>query len=183
MSTGRSWALFSSTQKADGEIVFRALRRGLVYAVSASALYLLVVVLTTPTLSPLDSIRIATRLNWWIIAGASLGAGIQIFLITYAKEKACDLRMKKPLTGATGMFSALASFISFLALIPVGCCGMWLYILSFLPGIVGVGASAILIEDGTIMAVVGLALMALAILYTYLSLRRRLLISTTEGER
>jgi len=159
---------------ADRNEAGRALGRGLVYAIFALALYMSTVVFTTPNLPPLDSIRIATRLNWWIIAGASVGVGTQVFLITYAKEKGCDLRRRKPLTGATGIFSASASFLSFLALIPVGCCGIWLYVLSFLPGIVGVGASAVLIEGSRIIAVIGLGLMTLAILYTYLSLHERL---------
>jgi len=160
--------------RGDGKVGFRAVRKGVFYAVSASILYMLVVVITTPNLAPLDSILTAISLNWWIIAGVSLGAGIQVFLITYARERACDLRMNTPVTGATGIFSAFAAFLSYLALIPVGCCGMWLYLVSFLPGIIGVGASAILVDYSRSVATIGLALMALAVLYTYLSLRRRL---------
>jgi|SRR5712692_9793959 len=136
---------------------------------------MLVVVITTPNLTPVDSILIAITLNWWIIAGVSIGAGIQVFLITYAKERACDLPRRKPLAGATGLFSAFASFLSYLALIPVGCCGTWLYLVSFLPGILGVGASAIVVDYSKTIAVIGLALMALAVLYTFLSLRKRLM--------
>jgi len=160
------------------EVVLRALRRGLVYALFALVLYVLIVVLTTPNLPPLDSIMIAARVNWWIMAGATVGAGTQVFLITYAKERGCDLRRKKPLSGAMGVSSAFASFLSFLALIPVGCCGTWLYVLSFLPGILGVGASVAIVDDSRIIAAIGLGLMALAILYTYLSLHGRLSNST-----
>jgi hypothetical protein len=169
------WETFSlRLGKADKEIVLRALRRGVVYAIFALVLYMFIVVVTTPNFAPIDSIQIAAGLNWWMIVTTSLGVGTQVFLITYAKERGCDLTRRKPLGGATGISAAFASFLSYLALIPVGCCGTWLYILSFLPGLVGVGVSSILIVHSRTIATIGLTLMALAITYTYLSLRRRL---------
>jgi hypothetical protein len=175
MNDSPSGCSSSSTGRGGGrDVLVAALKNGLLYSASASALYMIVVAATTPNLPALDSIRIAAGVNWWIFAGSSLGVGAQIFLVTYAKEKACDIRSTVPLSGATGMLSAFASFLSYLALIPLGCCGTWLYILSFLPGILGVGASAMLIEDSRIIAAIGLASMALSVLYTYLSLRRRL---------
>jgi hypothetical protein len=70
--------------------------------------YLLVVVVTTPILSPLDAVMIAFQVNWWVIAGMSIGVGVQTFLVTYAKEKACNLRMKIPLAGTSGLSSAFS---------------------------------------------------------------------------
>lgn len=136
-------------------------------------LYLLIVVLSTPNLAPANSVRIALTLNWWVIGGVSAGAGIQSFLVAYAKERSCNFRMRGPLTRSTGVFSGLSSFLSFIALVPVGCCGTWLYILSFLPGILGVGTSAFLIRYSTPLALSGLAMMAASVTYTYVSVRSR----------
>ena len=43
-------------------------------------------------------------------------------------------------------------------IVPLGCCGWWLYVLSFLPSIFGVGVSAVLIEYSQPLAYVGLAI-------------------------
>ena len=41
---------------------------------------------------------------------------------------------------------------------PLGCCGWWLYALSLLPGIVGTGVSAVLIEYSQVLAYAGLGI-------------------------
>jgi hypothetical protein len=52
--------------------------------------------------------------------------------------------------------TATTSFFSFFSLVPLGCCGWWLYALSLLPGIIGTGASSVLIEHSQVLAYVGL---------------------------
>jgi len=152
----------------------RALERGLGAGIISFVLYLLVVVLTTPNLRPDQSVELALVLNWWVIGGVSVGTGTQIFLVTYAKERACPIRHGGPAVGTSSFLSGASSFLSFLSLIPVGCCGTWLYLISFLPGLVGTGFSAFLVVNSYLLAVVGLALMTASILYTYVSVKRRL---------
>jgi hypothetical protein len=152
----------------------RPLAVGIAFALFAVTVYLAVVVATTPNLPAYDAIKIAVLLNWWVILGVSMGSGVQAFLISYSKKRACNFRLKRSLAGSSGVFSVLCSFLSYLALIPLGCCGSWLYIVSFFPGIVGTGASAFLIDYSRIIAAVGLLIMTLSILYTYSSIRARL---------
>jgi hypothetical protein len=136
-------------------------------------IYLLIVIVTTPNLSPINSIRIALQLNWWLITGVSVGTGVQTFLVTFSKEKACNFRAKKPITGVSGVSSVFSSFTSFIALTHVGCCGTWLYILSFLPGIIGTGTTSFLIDYGGTIGALGLIFITLSTIYTFLSIRRR----------
>jgi len=42
--------------------------------------------------------------------------------------------------------------------VPLGCCGWFLYVLSLLPSVVGVGVSAVLIEYSQVLAYVGLGI-------------------------
>lgn len=86
-------------------------------------LYLTIVVITTPSLRPVDAIAISVALNWWLIGGKSAGVGVQVYLLEYAKKRACSVRYKGAIVGASGFFSGISSFVSFLSLIPLGCCG------------------------------------------------------------
>ena len=47
-------------------------------------------------------------------------------------------------------------FSRFFSLVPLGCCGWWLYALSLLPGILGTGATAVLIQYSQVLAYLGL---------------------------
>ncbi len=136
--------------------------------------YLTVVVVTTPSLRPIDAITASVKLNWWVITGISLGTGVQAFLLAFARGEACQIKHRDVAIGTSGVFSGLSSFLSFFSLIPVGCCGTWLYLLSFLPGLLGVNASAFLIAYSFQLEVIGLASMGVSVVYTYLSLRNRL---------
>jgi len=118
--------------------------------------YLAVVVLTTPALPPLAAINAAFQLNSIIIIGMGIGIGLQIFLSGYSKKFGCKLNIKKKaITGNSSSITA-TSFFSFFSLVPLGCCGWWLYILSLLPGILGTGISAALIEYSQPLAYLGL---------------------------
>jgi len=94
--------------------------------------------------------------------------------LVYAKDKACSVRYRGTVVGASGFFSGLSSFLFFLSLIPVRCCGTWIYVLSFLSGLIGSGASGFLIRNGLQFEFLGLVLMALSVAYTYLSVKRKL---------
>jgi len=149
-------------------------QRGIGVGVISVVLYLTIVVATTPSLRPADAVGISVSQNWWLIGGIAVGAGTQAFLLAYAKDKACSVRYRGTVVGASGFFSGLSSFLSFLSLIPVGCCGTWVYVLSFLPGLIGSGASGFLVRNGLQFEFLGLVLMALSVAYTYLSVRRKL---------
>ena len=142
--------------------------------ITAVVLYLTVVVITTPSLRPFDAVAITLGLNWWLILGIASGTGVQAFLLSFAKTKACSIRYKGAVIGTSGFFSGLSSFLSFLSLIPVGCCGTWIYIISFLPGLIGVSASGFLTGNSLQIQVTSLVLMAASVAYTFLSVRKKL---------
>jgi len=118
--------------------------------------YLAVVVLTTPALPPLAAINAAFELNSIIIIGMGIGIGLQIFLSGYSKKLGCKLEVKKKALSGNSSSITATSFFSFFSLVPLGCCGWWLYILSLLPGILGTGISAALIEYSQPLAYLGL---------------------------
>ena len=74
----------------------------------------------------------------------------------------CKLKVKKKAFGGNASSTAATSFFSFFSLVPLGCCGWWLYVLSLLPSVTGVGVSAVLIEYSQ-----GLAYMGLAIIFGF----------------
>jgi hypothetical protein len=43
-------------------------------------------------------------------------------------------------------------------LVPLGCCGWWLYVLSLLPSVLGTGVTAFLIEYSQALSYLGLAI-------------------------
>lgn len=120
--------------------------------------YLFVVVITTPGLEPLVAINAAFQLNAIIIIGMGIGMGLQIYLSEKSKKLGCKLDVKKKAFGGNSGSTAVTSFFSFFSLVPLGCCGWWLYALSLLPGIVGTGVSAVLIEHSQVLAYVGLGI-------------------------
>ena len=86
-----------------------------------------------------------------------MGIGLQIFLSEKSKLLGCKLNVKKKTFGNSGS-TAATSFFSFFSLVPLGCCGWWLYALSLLPSMVGTGISAVLIEHSQTLAYLGLAI-------------------------
>ena len=121
-------------------------------------IYLSVVIITTPALGPLDAISAAFQLNSIVIFGMGLGVGLQIFLSEKSKLLGCKLKMKRKAFGGNSGSTAATSFFSFFSLVPLGCCGWWLYALSLLPSVVGTGVSAVLIEYSQTLAYLGLAI-------------------------
>jgi len=131
--------------------------KGILFGILTITVYL-VVVITTPALGPSDAINAAFQLNSPIIIGMGVGVGLQIFLSAHAKTLGCRLSVKKKAFGGNSSSTAATSFFSFFSLVPLGCCGWWLYVLSFLPSIFGTGVSAILIEYSQSLAYLGLAI-------------------------
>ena len=121
-------------------------------------IYLSVVVVTTPALGPLDAVNAAFQLNSILIIGMGVGIGLLIFLSEKSKLLGCKLKMKKKAFGGNSGSTAVTSFFSFFSLVPLGCCGWWLYALSLLPSVLGTGVSAVLIEHSQTLAYLGLAI-------------------------
>ena len=132
--------------------------KAILVGVITIVLYLTVVVITTPALEPYDAVNAAFQLNAIVIIGMGVGIGLQIFLSEKSKLLGCKLNVKKKAFGGNSGSVATTSFFSFFSLVPLGCCGWWLYALSLLPGIVGTGVSAVLIEYSQILAYAGLAI-------------------------
>jgi len=136
----------------------KPLEKSVLVGIITVVVYLMVVVITTPVLKPLDAINAAFQLNSIVIIGMGIGIGLQVFLSEKSKLLGCNLDIKKKAFGGNTGSTAATSFFSFFSLIPLGCCGWWLYALSLLPSIVGTGISAVLIEHSQILSYMGLAI-------------------------
>ena len=55
------------------------------------SVYLLVVIVTTPALEPLDAVNAAFQLNSIVIVGMGIGIGLQVFLSEKSKLLGCKL--------------------------------------------------------------------------------------------
>jgi len=142
----KTWSMLSPIKKA------------IFVGILTMVIYLTVVVVTTPALGPLDAISAAFQLNTIIIIGMGIGIGVQIYLSEKSKLLGCKLSVKKKTLGGNTGSTAATSFFSFFSLVPLGCCGWWLYILSLLPSVFGTGVSAVLIEYSQPLAYLGLAI-------------------------
>lgn len=136
----------------------RPIQKSMIVGVLAIVIYLGVVVATTPALEPYASISAAFQLNTIIIVGMGIGIGLQVFLSEKSKQLGCKLDTKKRALGGNSGSTAATSFFSFFSLVPLGCCGWWLYALSLLPSVVGTGVTAVLIDHSQVLAYGGLAI-------------------------
>ena len=132
--------------------------KGTVVGIITIVVYLAVVVATTPALEPAAAISVAFQLNFIVIFGMGIGIGLQVFLSEKSKQLGCKLDVKKKAFSGNSSSTAATSFFSFFSLVPLGCCGWWLYVLSLLPSVVGTGVSAVLIEYSQVLAYAGLAI-------------------------
>jgi len=132
--------------------------KAIIVGIITVVVYLTVVVLTTPALPPLAAISAAFQLNSIIIIGLGIGVGMQIFLSEKSKQLGCRLNIKKKAFGGNTGSTAATSFFSFFSLVPLGCCGWWLYVLSLLPSVFGTGVSAVLIDYSQPLAYLGLVI-------------------------
>ncbi|WP_316504725.1 hypothetical protein [Nitrosopumilus sp.] len=136
--------------------MIKPIKKGIIVGALTIVIYLSVVVATTPALEPLAAISAAFQLNSIVIVGMGIGIGLQVFLSEKSKTLGCKLDVKKKAFGGNSGSTAATSFFSFFSLVPLGCCGWWLYALSLLPSVVGTGVSAVLIEYSQVLAYVGL---------------------------
>jgi hypothetical protein len=169
-----------------------ALVKGTIVGIITAIIYISVVVITTPNLPPSTAIGAAVQVNGIIIIGLAIGIGIQVFASTYSKGLGCrlderrkykqqrkDFRNVLPVSGLTGSSGSsggtvMSSFLSFFSLVPLGCCGSWLFILSMLPSVFGGTVSVILIEYSTLLSYVGLVVVLGFASLSILRLRREL---------
>lgn len=147
----------------------KGLIKGLVVGIISILAYLLIVVITTPALTAIDAITAAIKANTIIVVGIGVGVGVQMYIAEHAKSLGCSISARRGNSG-----TVLSGFFSFFALVPLGCCGTILYMLSFLPTIIGAGASAVLIEYSQPLAYLGLGVMFAFNLMAYLRLRKQL---------
>jgi hypothetical protein len=139
----------------------KALVKGIIIGIVTTIVYLVVVVITTPSLPAIAAINAVFKINSVIIFGLAAGVGTQVFLSSYSKGLGCRVdnnNNKKGILGAGSSSTALSSFFSFFSLVPLGCCGSWLLILSLLPSIFGSTLSVILIEYSKLLSYIGLAI-------------------------
>ena len=151
---------------------FAPFKKGIFVGTFTIFMYLLVVVVTTPALEPVDSVRAALQLNSIVIFGMGLGIGLQIYLTEKSKRVGCKLKVRKRALGGNSGSSVATSFFSFFSLVPLGCCGWWLYALSLLPSVFGSGISAILIEYSQTLSYIGLTIIFAFSALTAIKLRQ-----------
>jgi hypothetical protein len=155
--------------------------------------YLLIVVFTSPNLPPTASISAAFQVNSPVIIGLAIGTGIQGFVISYRKKiidsNKCEIKINNKKKGflhssstGNGLGAALSSFFSFFSLVPLGCCGNWLFILSYLPMVFGNGASVFMIKYSNILSYVGLIIISSITLISILKLYKDLKASKNKNE-
>jgi hypothetical protein len=151
-----------------------AIAKGIIVGVITAISYLLVVVFTTPNLSPMAAINAALKANSIIIFGLAAGVGIQIFLSTYGKNLGCRINKKRNRIVGNSGSTAVSSVLSFFSLVPLGCCGSWLLLLSLLPSVFGSTFSVILIQFSKPLSYFGLSIVFAFTVFTALKLIKEL---------
>ncbi len=135
----------------------KPIKKGILVGIITIVAYLTVVVVTTPALPPDAAISAAFEINSIVIIGMGVGIGLQMYLTGKSKMLGCKLNVRKKAFGGNAGSTAATSFFSFFSLVPLGCCGWWLYVLSLLPSVIGTGVTAVLIEYSQALAYLGLA--------------------------
>ena len=136
----------------------KALMKGVTVGLATAVIYFAIVIITTPNLPAIAAINAAFKVNSIVIFGLALGVGIQFFLASYSKGLCCRIdKKRKGIFGGGSGSTAISSFFSFFSLVPLGCCGSWLLILSMLPSVLGSSLSVVLIEYSKLLSYIGLA--------------------------
>ena len=159
----------------------KGLVKGIIIGSITIVIYLLVVIITTPSLPPISAINAAFKINSIIIFGLAVGVGAQVFISSYTKSLGCRIDKKKKedkkrifRNVSSGSSTAISSFFSFFSLVPLGCCGSWLLVLSLLPSIFGSTLSVILIDYSKILSYIGLVIVLGFAALSAIKLRREL---------
>ena len=125
----------------------RALLKGILLGGVSILAYIIVVVVTSPELPASFAIKAAFSINPLIIYGTAFGVGVNTFVSSCSKGMGCRVdKKRKGIFGVSSGSTALSAFFSFFSLVPLGCCGSWLLILSYLPTIFGSALSVSLIQ-------------------------------------
>ncbi|MGI9009834.1 MAG: hypothetical protein ACR2F1_01425 [Nitrososphaeraceae archaeon] len=174
--------------------VKKSILQGIIISSITIISYLLIVIFTSPNLPATAAISAVLQVNSPIIIGLAIGTGIQGFVISYRKKvisnsNNCEIKTnkKKRFLGSSstgnGLGAALSSFFSFFSLVPLGCCGSWLFILSYLPMVFGNGASVFMIKYSNILSYVGLIIISSITLISILKLYKDLKISKNKNNK
>jgi hypothetical protein len=152
-----------------------ALTKALIVGIVTPIVYLIVVIITTPNLPAMAAINAALKMNSIIIFGLAVGIGIQIFLASYGKNVGCRIdKRDKGIFKGSGGTTAVSSFLSFFSLVPLGCCGTWLLLLSLLPSMIGSSFSVIVINYSKQLSYAGLIIVIGFTIISALRLRKEL---------
>src|ERR671930_1979290 len=73
----------------------KALVKGIIIGSLTMVIYLLVVIITTPSLPAISAINAAFKINSIIIFGLAVGVGTQVFISSYSKSLGCRIDKKK----------------------------------------------------------------------------------------
>ena len=147
-------AILHSSQNAK-----RAFFKGILLGCISILAYSIIVIVTTPELPASFAIKAAFIINPIIIYGTAFGVGVNTFISSYSKGTDCRVdKKRKGIVGVTSGSTTLSAFFSFFSLVPLGCCGSWLLVLSYLPTIFGSALSVSLIQYSKPLSYVGLAI-------------------------
>jgi len=134
-----------------------ALLKGILLGSTSILAYIIIVIVTTPELPASFAIKAAFFINPIIIYGTAFGVGVNTFISSYSKGMRCRIdKKRKGIVGVSSGSTALSAFFSFFSLVPLGCCGSWLLVLSYLPTIFGTALSVSLIQYSKPLSYVGL---------------------------
>src|SRR6266571_8873247 len=137
----------------------RAVLKGILLGSISILAYIIVVIVTTPQLPASFAIKAAFSINPLIIYGTAFGVGANVFISSYSKGMGCRVdKKRKGIFGVSSGSTALSGFFSFFSLVPLGCCGSWLLILSYLPTIFGSALSVSLIQYSKPLSYIGLVI-------------------------
>ncbi len=148
--------------------------RAVVAALAILITYLFVVIITTPNLPALTAINVAIKINGIIVFGLALAVGFQVYVSYYGKSLGCEIEGKRKAFVRNSSSTALSSFFSFFSLVPLGCCGSWLLILSLLPSVFGSVFSVFLIQYSKPLSYLGLFIVVGYTAFTAINLKRKL---------
>lgn len=151
-----------------------ALKRGLIAGSISLIIYIFVVIVTTPNLPPMAAINALVKVNGIIVFGLAISLGAQIYMSSYAKSMGCSILSQRKNIAGSSTSTALSSFFSFFSLVPLGCCGSWLLILSLLPSLFGSSLSVILIQYSKPLSYLGLLIVIGYTTIVAMKLKRKL---------
>src|SRR6266496_5095474 len=86
----------------------KALVKGFVLGVVTIFAYIIIIVITTPSLTPSSAIKAAFAINSIIIFGTALGVGFQFFISSYSKELLSYCRLDEKGNRDRGIIGAAA---------------------------------------------------------------------------